>query len=146
MYQPGQVFNVQYPFVRTTWERLDGDDESGFTTTEMPGWKPGVRYTQVGPEGDTRTHMDAFGVMMLTVVSVHKPGKYPTRVFYTRTWINPEGVAFGKGKLRVTSQSAFTGYTRGYRHWGEIDYVGEKLIDRYATGEEIAEMASVQHG
>lgn len=33
MYQPGQAFNVQYPFVRTTWERHDGDDESGFTAS-----------------------------------------------------------------------------------------------------------------
>ena len=59
---------------------------------------------------------DAVGTQILTVVSVHKPGKFPARVFYTRRWRDPDGVEFGKTHLRVTVMQSFRTIVRGYRH------------------------------
>lgn len=139
-YEPGQQIVVPYPFVRDTYERSDFD-EDGWTTTPTPTWKPGSRFEQVPPEGDTVTHVDAIGHMILTVVSLHKPGTFPTRVFFLRTWRNPEGVEFGKRKLRNTTQSAFTAMARGYRYWLEVDYVAGKRVHIYEP-EDVAELCS----
>lgn len=37
-------------------------------------------------------------------------------MFYTRTWIDPDGKAFGKTKCRVTTVPAFRTLAHGYRH------------------------------
>ena len=70
------------------------------------------------------------GSMVLTVVDVFKPGRYPARVFYTRQWIDPDGKVFGKSALRMTTVSAFLRRTRGYMH------------DFYLDGELYSEMKS----
>lgn len=114
--EKGAVYNVVYPFARATYtDHGNGDEEGGDSPEEVPTWKPGVRHADKG-EGDIESLVDAFGRMVLTVIDVHKPGKYPTRVFYTRTWVNPDGKAFGKGKLKITTVSAFLSFTRGYKH------------------------------
>ena len=63
-------------------------------------------------------HFDSLpdGEMLLSVVSTHKPGKFPERIFYTRQWKDPEGKVFGKGALRVTTIGTFRRLLRGYRH------------------------------
>lgn len=65
---------------------------------------------------DIEAVADAMGAQVITVVSVHRPGRFPTRVFYTRQWRDPDGKLFGKGNLRVLSIHHFRTLTRGYRH------------------------------
>lgn len=110
----GEVFDVVYPFVRDTYNEPDFDTEGG-GYNEVPTWKPGVRFEERSA-GAVESCADALGTMRLTVVSVHKPGRFPTRVFYTRAWVNPDGKAFGKSKLRVTTAGPFRVLTHGYRH------------------------------
>ncbi len=111
---PGQQFTVVYPFAHDTYvEHVEGDE--GWQESEVPTWKVGVRHADKG-EGDVESIADAHGKSVLTVISVHKPGRFPTRVFFTRTWIAPDGKAFGKTKCRVTTVPTFMALTRGYRH------------------------------
>ena len=108
----GTVFEVAYPFVREAYSEFDGEEYS-----ERPTWRPGCRYEEYQSgyqELDTKAVADGMGKQILTVVDIHKPGKYPTRVFYTSTWISPDGKAFGKGKLKITTVSAFKRRTEGF--------------------------------
>lgn len=129
-YEPGQVFTSPYPFVRTTYQHVESDGEGGWDVDERQTWKPGVRVEDADGMGNVDTIADGKGEVILTVVSVHRPGKFQTRVFFTRSWRNPDGVLFGKNKLRVTTLAAFTGYTKGYRHWGDLDEMAGQRIDR----------------
>lgn len=113
--EAGAVYERPYPFVRDVREVFYVDSEGGNATDEVPTWKPGVRFEYVQPDG-TESFADALGRVVLTVVSVHKPGRFPTRVFFTRTWIDPEGKAFGKTKCRMTTVPAFKRLAHGYMH------------------------------
>ncbi len=59
---------------------------------------------------------DAIGKQRLTVVGTYKPGTFPTRVFYVRKWVDPDGREFGKKACQTTTVNAFTALRRGYRH------------------------------
>lgn len=113
----GEVLTVPYPFVRSTFTGMDADEEGPHEFT-LPTWIPGTRYEH-GISSDERewseNYADGMGAMLLTVISVHKPGRFPTRVFYTRQWRDPEGKTFGKSKLFVKVSSAFLRLTQGYR-------------------------------
>jgi hypothetical protein len=112
----GAVFCVPYPFVVETYEEPIAD-EDGFGSVERKTWRPGVRFEPCGQYGEcTDCVADAMGVMELRVVSTHKPGRYPERVFYVRTWRDPDGKPFGKLKLRMTTVGAFRTLRSGYRH------------------------------
>ena len=112
----GQVLLIDYPFCRekvTLWD----DESSG----EIESWRPGIRFEDTGysgPESEPETFAaaDAMGKMRLEVISRHKPGKYPERVFYTRRWIDPDGKEFGKKGLQVMTMKSFKGLLRGYRY------------------------------
>jgi hypothetical protein len=111
-FKPGDVFVNDYPFVRTVYQEWDEDGHS-----DVKSWKPGVEYEAYGPEGDyTLMVADGTGRQTLTVVDVHKPGRYPTRVFYTVKWMTPEGKEFGKGGLKITTLDAFKRRARGFMH------------------------------
>lgn len=103
--EPGTAFRVQFPFFLTVGTAVD---ENG--PYDFPSWRPGSEPDEDG------AHYHGEGFMVLTVVSVHKPGKYPPRVFYTRKWIDPQGKEFGKDNLRVTSQGNFRRLVQGYRY------------------------------
>jgi hypothetical protein len=121
---PGFVAEVPYPFVRDTYTEHDMDGEGVFVSNDLPTWRPGVRNEEDAP-GYVTSYADAMGRMVLTVIDVHRPGKYPTRVFFTRHWITPEGKRFGKNKLRITTVEAFNRYQRGYQH--EFEMVAEAV-------------------
>lgn len=111
----GDVFKVPHPFRRTR-VTLYETDYDGSRSYETDTWAPGV-YTQMIPPDDCEWVADAIGHQVLTVVSTHKPGpRYPTRVFYTRQWRDPDGKTFGKTKLRILSEPAFNRLRRGYRY------------------------------
>lgn len=116
----GSVFHVPYPFIRDTWvEHYDGED--GPMTDEIPTWQPGVRAESCDV-GNDYSHVerwaeaDAMGSQIITVVGVYRPGRFPTRVFFTRRWRDPDGKVFGKTKCRITTVSAFATLIQGYRH------------------------------
>lgn len=126
----GDTFECKYPFVRDTYHVVDGD-EDGINVSDAPTWKPGVRHENIPPEGDTETHADGLGLCRLTVVATFKPGKYPERVFFTRSWVTPDGKPFGKNKLRITTIPVFRNYTRGYRHWRDVDFLAGQRVNSW---------------
>lgn len=106
----GQEFRNKYPFIRDTYGEYDGED-----FVEVATWRPGCRYEACGYYGDdSEAVADGDGCQILTVVSVHKPGSYPARVFYTVTWVDPEGRPFGKGKLHIATIEKFRRRSRGF--------------------------------
>jgi hypothetical protein len=112
----GEVINVRYPFVREERDIPDNDPEgSGFATVQC--WRPGVEQAGLPPHGEeVEAVCDGEGQMVLEVVDVHRPGNYPTRVFFTRSWIDPEGKPFGKGGLHIMTVQAFKRRAAGYMH------------------------------
>ncbi|MBY5821439.1 hypothetical protein [Rhizobium leguminosarum] len=116
----GQEFKNAYPFIRGKYSFFDEEGEN-----EVDTWTPGVRYEACGPYGeDSKTIVDGKGWQILTVIDVHKPGRYPERVFYTVKWINPDGKEFGKGKLHIATTEKFRRWSRGYKFANEI-YLSE---------------------
>ena len=112
--EAGAVFKVTYPFMRIEYEKTEWDDE-GAAGSVIKSWKPGVEYVPSGPYGeDSEGVCDGEGWMVLTVVDVFKPGKYPARVFFTRQWVDPEGRTFGKNNLRIMTLPAFKRRAAGW--------------------------------
>lgn len=110
-FEIGQIVEVPYPFIR---EMISLYDEDG--PHEVESWRPGTRSEMVYPD-DCDEFADGKGKQVLTVVSIHKPGRFPTRVFFTQEWVDPNGKIFGKvGKCRVTVESAFRRKTRGFAY------------------------------
>lgn len=110
---PGAVLCVRHPFVRDVYRAPDPD------VGDAPCWRPGTRGEAVAPD-DSREVADADGAQIITVVDVHKPGKYPARVFYVRRWRDPDGKEFGSGALRIKTLQAFRRLARGYRFEYEV--------------------------
>lgn len=129
--EAGSVYMAPHPFV---WElgSKPGDDPEGPHSIQFMTWRPGLRAVFLYPD-DSEEVADGMGFQILTVVSVHKPGRFPPRVFYTRQWQDPRGRQFGKAGLRIKTLGAFKTLAGGWRH--EF---------RMATGEEFAEHATVE--
>lgn len=107
---PGAFFEARYPFVREAVSLFDGEGMA-----EVASWKPGTRAVLVPPD-DAEMVADAEGAIILTVVGVFKPGRFPTRVFFTRRWRDPDGKEFGKGSCRMATVAKFYELSRGFRH------------------------------
>lgn len=101
---PGDVFTVRYPFIRSVYHGQDDADGSDY---QSECWRPGIEYADADGYHDPRPYAHGRGVQTLTVVSTHKPGRYQTRVFYTRQWTDPDGKMFGKTKLMMTTAEKF---------------------------------------
>lgn len=106
----GDEFEVRYPFVLEKVSLFDGE---GFA--EVDSWRPGTRGEMVGNE-DAEMVADGIGTQVLRVISIHKPGKYPERIFFTQSWRDPHGRSFGKTKLRMLPTSTFRSRLRGFAH------------------------------
>lgn len=115
----GKTYSVRYPFVLEEVE-LPPDDPEATQMATVKSWRPGVEWEQQD-EGQACGVAEAIGEMLLTVVDVHKPGRFPTRVFFTRQWKDPNGRVFGKGALRIMTLDAFRRRMRGYLHEFWID-------------------------
>ncbi len=115
----GAVFDIEHPFLREKVS-LPPDDPEATGMDEVMSWVPGVRYefgdNAHGDDPDTVEEFDGKGAQILTVVAVFKPGRFPTRVFYTRKWRDPDGKVFGKGGLRIKIMPAFKRVIAGYRY------------------------------
>lgn len=111
----GETYSVRYPFVRAEFE-MPPDDPEATQLATVQGWRPGVEFDNDDGYGEAGAAADGDGEMLLTVVSLHKPGRFPERVFYTRQWKDPDGRVFGRGALRTTTTGNFRKLLRGYRH------------------------------
>lgn len=104
---------VKFPFIRHEYSGpIDGEFVDGVKT-----WKPGTRCEHGDYQySDEQWVADGEGLMVLEVLGAFKPGRYPERTFYLRSFIDPDGRQFGKEKVRVMASSAFKRMARGYRH------------------------------
>lgn len=117
------MFRAPYPFVRAKYEGCDAD---GYFESET--WKPGTEF-RATDDGDTDCIANGTGEIILTVISVHKPGRYPTRVFFTRRWRDPGGREFGKSKCLCATLEKFRRLARGY----QFEFVVEQNSARAAA-------------
>lgn len=125
----GATFTNPYPFVREIGAAVDEDGPCEFLT-----WKPGLRAIMPTSQYDDGEELaDAMGKQILTVVSIHRPGRFPPRVFFTRQWETPDGKLFGKAKCRVTTQQAFRRMSAGFRSDIEWRMATEDEAARYRT-------------
>jgi hypothetical protein len=113
--------DVLYPFVRCL---KDVPNDEGLESVQC--WRPGVVYRAAGYYGDeSEGFAHGVGSMLLEVVSTHKPGRFPERVFYTRKWRDPDGREFGNGALKITTAQAFKRMCAGFRYEYRIDEPAE---------------------
>jgi hypothetical protein len=70
--------------------------------------------------------------MILTVVETFKPGRFPTRVFYTRQFIDPDGKTFGKSRLHIVTLEKFRRISAKYRLPYDVDETLDQAAQRRA--------------
>lgn len=110
----GDIFRIKYPFCV---DEVQLYDEAGYYKTKT--WVPGTRH-EVTHGGAEYCEADGIGFMIIEVVSTHKPGQYPERIFFTRKFEDPDGKVFGKKGLRILSVQAFHVLIDGFRYEYEI--------------------------
>ncbi len=101
MLKIGETYKVKYPFIRCVYTIYD---EEGYSDVDC--WRPGCREIMISQEGGG-LEADGEGEMILEIISVHKPGKYPERIFYIRKWKDPSGEVFGRVALRICTTAKF---------------------------------------
>lgn len=112
-----KTYSVRYPFFRTTYSGINEDGPY-----QEESWRPGCDHEQ-DDNGDVDWFSEGHGQMHLTVVCEFKPGRFPTRVFFTRKWQDPDGKQFGLPKLRMTTKTNFMKLLKGYRR----EYIHEDM-------------------
>ena len=120
----GKAYEIIYPFIKCSYELYEDDGEGNYNVEKIDSWRPGceLHMEPCGEYvGDEEAYADSEGVQLLEVISIHKPGKYPERVFYTRKWKTPEGKIFGKPGLKITTRQNFKRMLKGYRYDYTID-------------------------
>ena len=110
----GRTYEIPHPFIRATYH---AQDEDGPYT--LPTWRPGTRKERY------ESLADGVGHQLLTLVSLHKPGKYPERAFYTRRWRDPDGKCFGKPCLRMCTATKCRRLIAGYAYQFTLTERGE---------------------
>jgi len=115
--RPGTEYRGPYPFLLQKMQRWDQTKGQFGEMVDYVGWRPGCRFETVSGEytEEQVADCDGEGEIMLSVVSIHRPSKkYPERVFFTRQWRAPDGLIFGKTKLRVLTKAAFVRRCKGW--------------------------------
>ena len=107
-YQIGITYIVKYPFIKTTFSFYEG--------SKTPTWKPGIEYRYACPQAEAEPYADGRGYQCIKVISKHKPPGFPERIFYTRTWIDPDGKEFGKNQCRVKTTGNITKILNGFQY------------------------------
>lgn len=83
----------------------------------IKSWRPGLRYVQVAPD-DHETDCDGDGYEVREIAAVVAIPDETPRILYRRHWVDPDGKAFGKRKMQMTTPSAFSAWindSAGYR-------------------------------
>ncbi len=104
-FEAGQVFTVDCPFLRTAY--LNGQFTDGRWIEEIElGWRPGVNFENDG-SGETWAYAHGMGRSVYKIIDLHKlPHPHKTRVFYIRTWIDPDGKTLGKKTIQILVPNA----------------------------------------
>lgn len=129
VFAAGDMFTVAYPFSRVVFDDMTAD-VSGVGYTRSVTWKPGADggYSYNPHSSNDYLLADGEGAMILTVVSVHQPGRYPTRVFFTRQWRDPDGRTFGKNKLHVVTAEKFRRISTRFGHDWKVEDRGRDAV------------------
>lgn len=104
----GAIIEVAHPFVRDKYQ--DYDEDGPF---ERMTWRPGTRAEPVYPDGAEEV-ADAIGTQIITIVGLYKPKGFPTRIFFTRRWRDPNGYEFGNTKCQIKTSQAFRRRCSGF--------------------------------
>lgn len=96
----GEVFERDHPFTWVVEHRGDLDREN-------ERWRPGAWETKYIYPDSAVAIANGVGRVKFTVVSSHRPPGYPTRVFFTRQFFQPDGEAYASSKLRNCIASKF---------------------------------------
>ena len=137
----GDVFTVVYPFVRAPFEWFD--DEGPVT---LKSWKPGINIEADGDCYGPDIFADSEGEMVLTVVDVFKPGRFPTRVFYTRQFVDPDGKRFGKAKLQIATLEKFRRISTRYQVAYDVEETHGQAAERRAQAIEARSVETTKIG
>jgi hypothetical protein len=98
--EAGMVFERDHPFTYVTENSHDPE-------LAWERWRPGAwKQLDISPE-DVIACANAVGKVRFTVVSIHQPPGYQTRVFYKRQFFMPDGKAYASGSLRNCIISKF---------------------------------------
>ena len=105
-FEQGQVFKVECPFLRTAHDDFCSDPEINRWPEKVLGWRPGNIWHEEG-YGESYAEAHGMGYCVYTVIDTHKlPPPYRERVFYLRSWIDPDGRCFGKKDVKITTPQA----------------------------------------
>nr|WP_313011675.1 hypothetical protein [Brucella intermedia] len=116
--EAGMVFERDHPFTLVVENKGDPD-------FEIERWRPGAwNVVEHGPE-EALACANAIGKVKFTVVSIHQPPGYQTRVFYKRQFFMPDGEAYASGSLKNCIISKFRRDIRGF----PFEYTVEDLWD-----------------
>lgn len=106
----------------------DGHITNGDGVSSPLGWVPGFN-----PDLDSDAQVyNGVGKKIITVVSTHKPGRYPKRIFYRVQWEMPEGYVFGKNRVKVMSEGNFKRYVLRVRR--DLREFKAEVIFRNSSG------------
>ncbi len=119
--EEGFTYKIPYPFCSGSWPLVGNE-------CPKDSWYPGT-IVEDHLEGHGRnTVYDEMGFMVITVVSITKIPGWPTRCFYTRHWIDPDGKEFGKkSQLRVNAIGYVTRLLKGHRY---VQMVGSVAVEK----------------
>jgi hypothetical protein len=117
--QPGEVYTLRFPFKRGEFDPYPDyeDPASGAlfcAPKKQPTWVPG--WDGGADQYGEHQWCDGWGLEVRAVVGVFRPGHYPERCFYTRSWQDPDGRVFGRKGLRVIPSRDFRSWARGSRY------------------------------
>lgn len=98
---PGAVFERIHPFTFVQ-EHLSSDPAD-----VIERWRPGAWETVMVAPDDACASCHGEGTVKFTVVSIHSPPRYQTRVFFTRHFVDPEGGIYAPNKLHNRVLSKF---------------------------------------
>lgn len=114
-YAVGQVHERWTPFIVEDREIPDPTPD-GFGVIKVKSWRPGVRNEPTAPD-DFEAVWDGEGAELRRIVAVVNIDGGGVRLLYRRSFRKPDGKEFGKPKVRMTTPSAFTAWSRGSNMW-----------------------------
>jgi len=110
IFKQGEIIKVECPFLRIAHDGYEAPDPSEPTYLYKPvkvmSWMPGTKWSDDG-YGESYAECHGMGFVVYTIIDTHKlPKPYRERVFYLRSWIDPDDRAFGKKDVKITTPQA----------------------------------------
>jgi len=109
------VFEREHPFTRVY---IHGWDDEPYT---FVGWRPGAWASKHISPDDVVAAAHGMGKCRFEVHGEYKPGRYPARVFFTQTYITPDGNELRGRGLRIKVKHYFERHLKHIGFEYEID-------------------------